>query len=208
MQQKDSQVILSTPVQADLSVILGSTIMLIGVITSKFFFATFQESGVDAFFLKGAAIIVLVIAVSYISMNIVRLRHSLHDRVLIEVDQFCVDNGMNDKSETFKRQDIQEIELLKEFEDQSSNTKKIFSGTGEYNSSNFKYVLSVKTKPFDDQQEHTVSVLDTSDINVDVPLFVEALEIMNYSIVRRSKYELSDELWEGHNFEDGPLSKV
>jgi len=67
--------------------------------------------------------------------------------------------------------------------------------------------LRVKLKPSGEQQEISVFNLDTSDINVDVSLFVEALELMSYSIVRRSKLDRSNELWEGHNFEDAPIAK-
>ena len=39
-------------------------------------------------------------------------------------------------------------------------------------------------------------------------LFVEALEMMKYAIIRRSKYDNHEQLWEGRNFLDGHYSKA
>jgi len=55
--------------------------------------------------------------------------------------------------------------------------------------------------------EDPAEKLNPEDMNIDLSIFVEALESMDYSIVRRSKYDCSDQLWEGHNFEEGFLFK-
>ncbi|MCE2711739.1 MAG: hypothetical protein LW688_04270 [Cryomorphaceae bacterium] len=207
LKSTDSHVILSTPIQADLAVIVGAIVMLVGAITSKFFFDISSKTGFEGFFMLAISILVLLIAVTSIVMNLVRLRHSLNDRIEISAEQFRVDSGMSGASETYNRNDIHELELIKEFSDQSSNTQQLLSDNGSYSSDDFKYILRVKLKPSGEQQEISVFNLDTSDINVDVSLFVEALELMSYSIVRRSKLDRSNELWEGHNFEDAPIAK-
>jgi hypothetical protein len=55
----------------------------------------------------------------------------------------------------------------------------------------------------DDEKESTVKKINSEDMNIELSIFVEALQSMNYSIVQRSKYDCSDQLWEGHNFEEG-----
>jgi hypothetical protein len=36
-------------------------------------------------------------------------------------------------------------------------------------------------------------------MNLDIIYFVEALEMMNFSLVRKSKYEGFQDIWMGHN---------
>jgi len=72
LKSTDSHVILSTPIQADLAVIVGAIVMLVGAITSKFFFDISSKTGFEGFFMLAISILVLLIAVTSIVMNLVR----------------------------------------------------------------------------------------------------------------------------------------
>ena len=42
-------------------------------------------------------------------------------------------------------------------------------------------------------------------MNIDLNFLIEAIESMDYGVLRKSKYQKDDILWDGHNFEDGHL---
>ncbi|MBM3186147.1 MAG: hypothetical protein FJZ67_07590 [Bacteroidetes bacterium] len=202
--KKEDKIILSTPIQADLLIIFGVIIMIISAFTSKLFFST----GSEDYIMKGFSVLFLIIGVVFIVLNFLKLKHSLNDRIEICKDEFRFDNPLGKDYTIYKKNELYEIVLLKEFEDtRGSREKLINSGNPLYYSNEYKLTLSVKLKPLDEKKESSAEKLNPEDMRIDLSIFVEALESMDYSIVRRSKYDCSDQLWEGHNFEEGFLFK-
>ena len=202
--KKEDKIILSTPIQADLLIIFGVIIMIISVFTSKLFFSGASED----FIIMSISVLFLIIGLVFLVLNFLKLKHSLNDRIEIGEDEFRVDDTLSGDYKIYKKADLCEIELLKEFEDtRRSREKLINSSNPSYNSNQYKLTLSVKLKPLDDEKESTVEKINSEDMNIELSIFVEALQSMNYSIFQRSKYDCSDQLWEGHNFEEGFLFK-
>jgi hypothetical protein len=198
--KKENKIILSTPIQADLLIIIGSIVMIISAFTSKLFFSVASED----FMMKSISVLFLIFGLVFLVYKFFQLKHSLNDRIEIGEDEFRVDVALSGEYKIYKKADLCEIELLKEFEDtRRSREKLINSSNPSYNSNQYKLTLSVKLKPLDDEKESTVEKINSEDMNIELSIFVEALQSMNYSIVQRSKYDCSDQLWEGHNFEDG-----
>ena len=202
--KKENKIILSTPIQADLLIIFGVIIMITSAFTSKLFFSI----GSEDYLMIGFSVLFLLIGLVFLILNFLKLKYSLNDRIEICKDEFRFDNTVGRDYTIFKKAELVEIELLKEYEDtRRSREKLINSGNPSYNSNQYKLTLNVKLKPLDDKKESSLEKLNPEDMNLDLSIFVEALESMNYSIVRRSKYDCSDQLWEGHNFEEGFYSK-
>jgi len=198
--KKENKIILSTPIQADLLIIFGVIIMITSAFTSKLFFSI----GSEDYLMIGFSVLFLLIGLVFLILNFLKLKYSLNDRIEICKDEFRFDNTVGRDYTIFKKAELVEIELLKEYEDtRRSREKLINSGNPSYNSNQYKLTLNVKLKPLDDKKESSLEKLNPEDMNLDLSIFVEALESMNYSIVRRSKYDCSDQLWEGHNFEEG-----
>jgi hypothetical protein len=198
--KKENKIILSTPIQADLLIIIGAIIMIISTFTSKLFFSVASED----FMMKSFSVILLIFGVGYLGYNFFQLKYSINDRIEIGEDEFRVDDALSGDYKIYRKADLCEIELLKEFEDiRRSREKLINSGNPSYNSNQYKLTLSVKLKPLDDKKELSLEKLNPEDMNLDLSIFVEALQSMNYSIAKRSKYDCSEQLWEGHNFEEG-----
>ncbi len=154
--------------------------------------------------MKSISVLFLIFGLVFLVYKFFQLKHSLNDRIEIGEDEFRVDVALSGEYKIYKKADLCEIELLKEFEDTRGNKEKLInSGNPSYNSNQYKLTLSVKLKPLDDEKESTVKKINSEDMNIELSIFVEALQSMNYSIVQRSKYDCSDQLWEGHNFEEG-----
>jgi hypothetical protein len=178
--------------------------MIISAFTSKLFFSVAS----DNFILLSILVLLLILGLVFLVYKFFQLKHSLNDRIEIGEDEFRVDDTLSGDYKIYKKADLCEIELLKEFEDtRRSREKLINSSNPSYNSNQYKLTLSVKLKPLDEKKESSAEKLNPEDMNIDLSIFVEALESMNYPIVRRSKYDCSDQLWEGHNFEEGFLFK-
>jgi len=204
LRKKENKIILSTPVQADLLIIIGSIVMIISAFTSKLFFSVAS----DNFILLSILVLLLILGLVFLVYKFFQLKHSLNDRIEIGEDEFRVDDALSADYKIYKKADLCEIELLKEFEDTRGNKEKLInSGNPSYNSNQYKLTLSVKVKSLDDKKESSLEKINSEDMNIELSIFIEALESMNYSIVQRSKYDCSDQLWEGHNFEDGFLFK-
>jgi hypothetical protein len=204
LRKKENKIILSTPVKADLLIIIGSIVMMISAFTSKLFFSVAS----DNFILLSILVLFLILGLVFLVYKFFQLKHSLNDRIEIGEDEFRVDDALSADYKIYKKADLCEIELLKEFEDTRGNKEKLINSVNpSYNSNQYKLSLRVKVKSLDDKKESSVEKINSEDMNIELSIFIEALESMNYSIFQRSKYDCSDQLWEGHNFEDGFLFK-
>jgi hypothetical protein len=202
--KNEDKIILSTPIQADLLIIFGVIIMITSAFTSKLFFSI----GSEDYLMIGFSVLFLLIGLVFLILNFLKLKYSLNDRIEICKDEFRFDNTVGRDYTIFKKAELVEIELLKEYEDTRSNKEKLINiGQPLYHADEFSLSLKVKQNSVDNEKEPLLERLDPDDMNIDLSIFVEALESMDYSIVRRSKYDCSDQLWEGHNFEEGFYSK-
>ena len=198
--KKENKIILSTPIQADLLIIIGSIIMIISVFTSKLFFSGASED----FMMMSFSVILLIFGVGYLVYKFFQLKHSLNDGIEIGEDEFRFDEALSNESKIYKKDNLLEIVLLKEYKDTRSNKEKLINlGQPMYNSDEYNLSLAVKQRSVGNEKEESVVNLDPKDLNIDLSIFVEALQSMNYSIAKRSKYDCSEQLWEGHDFEEG-----
>ena len=202
--KEEDKIILSTPIQADLLIIFGVIIMIISAFTSKLFFSI----GSEDYIMIGFSVLFLILGLVLIVLNFLKLKHSLNDRIEIFKDEFRFDNTVGRDYTIFKKAELVEIELLKEFNDRRGNKEKLINiGQPLYYADKFSLSLKVKQNSVDNEKEPLVERLNPEDMNIDLSIFVEALESMDYSIVRRSKYDCSDQFWDGHNFDEGFLFK-
>jgi hypothetical protein len=178
--------------------------MIISAFTSKLFFSI----GSEDYIMIGFSVLFLILGLVLLVLNFLKLKHSLNDRIEICKDEFRFDYTVGRDYAIFKKAELVEIEFLKEFNDRRSNKEKLINiGQPLYYSDEFSLSLKVKQNSVDNEKEPLAERLNPEDMNIDLSIFVEALESMDYSIVRRSKYDCSDQFWDGHNFDEGFLFK-
>jgi len=176
------QIRLDTSLFADYAYIFGVICMVLGVMTFQPLMSVFSKAWILFSILAFVAIIKLV-------QMIVRLRHALHDKIVVNTNWIQLDDPYSSKSDTFKKESIKKIVYLKTFE----------RGRWGYSSSKFSKSLILHVMTKEDKELKEVNI-EPENMNLKLNYVIDALQEMNYELVLLSKKNLSGEEWEGHEF--------
>jgi hypothetical protein len=187
LKKKADRIILSTPLKADISYMSGVILMFFSVITFKYFI-------IDNWQLKVLLLLVAIVFAGWIYIYFIQLKFAINDKIIIEKDVIHYDVPISQGQFTFKKEDIFELIFLKEFKNESKQGYEASFSEGSY-----KYHLSVVLKNEVADEPRKSYDIDPMIMNLDIIYFVEALEMMNFSLVRKSKYEGFQDIWMGHN---------
>lgn len=192
LKKKADRIILSTPLKADISYMSGVILMFFSVISFKYFI-------IDTWQLKVLLLLVAIVFAGWIYIYFIQLKFAINDKIVIEKEVIIYDVPTSHGQFTVKKEDIFELVFLKEFKVESEQGYEASFSEGSYR---FHLSVVLKNKVADELRKSYD--IDPVIMNIDIVDFVEALEIMNYSIVRMSKCEGTEINWTSHDFNDCP----
>ena len=120
---------------------------------------------------------------------IMRLRHAIHDKIVINANWIQLDDPFSSKSDTFNKETIKKIVYLKTFERNRYG----------YSSGTYSMSLTIHLIAKEGEEPKEVKV-EPENMNLKMAYVIDALKEMNYELVFQSKKNLSGEEWEGHQF--------
>lgn len=176
--ESSEQIRLDTSLYADYSYIIGIICMILGVVT-------FQPlmSGLSKAWILFS--IFALIAVYKLYIMVTRLRHAIHDKIVINSNWIQLDDPESSNSNTYNRESINKIII----------SGKMFP-VGYGNNSEFRYqksiLFNIVTK---EGEKPNIIKLEPEKMNLKVEYIIDALKEMNYDLTLISENE-----WEGHVF--------
>ena len=177
-----NQIRLDTPSFSDYSYITGVICMVIGVVTFQPIMSGLSEAWLLFSILALAAVFKLV-------FMFIRLKHAVHDKIVVNSNWIQLDDPLSSKSNTYNRESINKIVYLKTFE------------SGRFGYSSAKYSMTLALHILEKEGGDVVEVgVEPENMNLKMNYVIDALKEMNYEITNISKKNLSGEEWEGHEF--------
>ena len=176
-----NNVVLETPLYADLIYIAGVLLIGLGLLT---FSPGFSYLKGDKFFLGFMILLILVMMV----VMVLRLMFSLNDKIEITSQSIHYDDPNTKSKLTIEQSQIVEILHLKTFS---------FSRYG-YSESSYSFELFIKYNNLNNEQ--VVLELKPQEMNLNLDLLLDSLVECSYPILLRSKKSLEENEWEGHHF--------
>ena len=194
LKRVDKKIVLSTPLKGDISYIFGVLLLYFSVISCRYFFIFIN-------FLDFELIMIISIAAFFLFcyLYFIRLKYALNDQIIIDNESIIYDNPISTEKDIFRKDKIVEIVYLKEF------TPQIDKGTTYYKSDSYNLALQIICKNKETEAPLKINQINPDMMNIDLNFLIEAIESMDYGVLRKSKYQKDDILWDGHNFEDGHL---
>ena len=193
-QQLKDKIILSTPFGADLSSLIGVLLMFFSVVSFRYF-------QIDALGIKLLLLCVIACFFAMCYYYFIQLKFAINDKIVIEKDFFVFDDPLSNGQLTLQKTEISEILLLKEFKSEKEDGGEVF-----FSEKNFHYSLTATLFVNSENEPAKSYNLDPAVMNIDLLVFVEALELMNHAIVRKSKCQGFPDVWMGHELKDCPIN--